>query len=50
MTDNEYQCASCGGIFEKGRSDEEAAAASEAKFGLPVTHGTQLLCATSASR
>ena len=24
MRENEYKCASCGGIFEKGWSDEEA--------------------------
>ncbi len=24
LKENEYQCASCGGVFEKGWSDEEA--------------------------
>lgn len=24
MTDNTYECAICGGVFEKGWSDEEA--------------------------
>lgn len=25
MKDNEYECAMCGGVFEKGWTDEEAA-------------------------
>ena len=33
MKDNEYQCAVCGGIFEFGRSDEEAV--SEMKENFP---------------
>ena len=31
---NEYQCADCGGIFEKGRSDEEAKNEAKELFGI----------------
>jgi hypothetical protein len=31
-----YTCASCGGVFVKGWSDEEARAEHEAVFGLTV--------------
>jgi len=33
MRDNEYQCAQCGGAFEKGRSDEEAMEETHNNFG-----------------
>ena len=33
MKDNEYQCAVCGGIFEKGWSEEEARAEEAEVFG-----------------
>ncbi len=32
MKDNEYQCASCGDVCEKGRSDEEAWTEYDANF------------------
>ena len=33
MEKNEYQCAQCKGIFEKGRSDEEAVKEAVGTFG-----------------
>lgn len=37
MDINEYQCASCKGIFTKGWTDEEAMEESKNKFGdIPV--------------
>jgi hypothetical protein len=36
MKPNEYKCAACGGVFEKGWSDEEALAELDATFGVPV--------------
>jgi hypothetical protein len=32
MDDNEYQCARCGGVFVKGRSDAEARSEFEARM------------------
>lgn len=35
---NEYRCAECRGVFEKGRSDEDAMAEKEVLFpDFPVT-------------
>jgi hypothetical protein len=36
MKPNEYKCAACGGVFEKGWSDEEALAELDETFGVPV--------------
>ncbi len=33
MKDNEYKCAMCGGVFEKGWTDEEANAEMKGFFG-----------------
>ena len=33
MKENEYQCAACGGIFEKGSTEEEVIKECEDKFG-----------------
>jgi 5-methylcytosine-specific restriction endonuclease McrA len=47
MTSNqlrdEYTCASCRGVFDKERSDTEAVAESEAKFGMPVSEETHAI-------
>jgi PHP family Zn ribbon phosphoesterase len=32
MKSNEYKCATCGGVFEKGWSDDEAVAELDATF------------------
>ena len=32
MKKNEYKCGACGGVFEKGWSDEEAQAEADAAF------------------
>jgi len=34
MKENEYQCAICGGIFKKGRTDEEAEKEAENIWGV----------------
>jgi uncharacterized protein with PIN domain len=36
LDDNEYRCAACGGIFEKGWSDEEAAGELASTFKVPA--------------
>lgn len=36
MKENEFQCAHCGGIFEKGWSEEESQKEAELAFGKPV--------------
>lgn len=37
MKNNEYQCAHCKGVFEKGWSDDEALKEAEVNFGKPVS-------------
>lgn len=39
-----YQCAACGETFEKGWSDEEAAAELEANFSGVATDDCDLVC------
>ena len=34
MEDNQFQCAQCGGVFDKGWSDEEEAEESERLWGI----------------
>lgn len=34
---NDYQCAMCGGVFEKGWTDEEANAERESIFGKSIS-------------
>jgi len=41
---NEYKCAACGGIFEKGWSDEEAAAEADALFSKEELKNAELVC------
>ena len=42
---NEYRCAACGGVFQHGRSDEEARAEAEELFGQsPDTHDMAVVC------
>jgi hypothetical protein len=36
MTDNEYQCAHCGNVYEKGWTDEEAEKEAAENFGKPT--------------
>lgn len=36
LKENEYKCAYCHGVFEKGWSDEEAQTEAEVTFGKPV--------------
>jgi hypothetical protein len=44
VKDNEFQCAICGGFFEKGWSDEEAEAEREVNFpGIPPSEFS-LIC------
>lgn len=44
MNDNEYKCANCGGVFEKGRSDEEALAASRDMWGALPMEELSVIC------
>ena len=48
LKENEFQCANCKGVFEKGWSDEEAYAETESNFGIPVTEdnksGLAVIC------
>lgn len=48
LKDNEYQCAKCKGIFEKGWSDEEAIKEAEEKFpiesGFEAAHEMDIVC------
>lgn len=41
---NEFRCAMCGGIFEKGRPDEEAVAEREKLFGFLREEECDLVC------
>ncbi len=43
MGSDEYQCAHCGNVYEKERSDDDAIAESEAKFQMPVTEETHVV-------
>ena len=36
IKDNEYECASCGGVFKKGWSEGEAQNEAKETFGKPV--------------
>lgn len=42
MKDNEYKCATCCGIFEKGQTDEEAIEEAT-KNGFPIDE-SELVC------
>ena len=44
MEPNEYKCEKCGGIFEKGWSDEEAAIEYIAIYGEAPMANVALLC------
>ena len=47
MKDNEYQCAMCEGVFEKGWSDEEAEQEAGDNFGKPRSEwlgGSAIVC------
>jgi len=41
---NEYKCAACGGVFEKGWSDEEAAAELNARYGGIPVEACDVIC------
>ncbi len=41
---NEYQCAQCGGIFEKGWSDEEANKEAKEKFPNLKQLDSEIVC------
>ncbi len=42
MKKNEYQCAMCGNIYEKGWADEEAEKECVETFGTEMAHGDDL--------
>jgi D-mannonate dehydratase len=47
MKNNEYQCAICGGIFRKGRTDEEAEKEAENIWGVKnasTSNGMVVIC------
>ena len=44
MKDNEYQCAKCGNIYEKGRSDVDAMEESVNKFGVQTLTPMEVVC------
>ena len=44
MKNNEYQCALCGGVFEKGQSDEEAEAEGKENFPGTPEDEIELIC------
>ena len=45
MNPNEYKCAECGGVFDKGWTDQEAAAELKANFGSSFTPaGCDVVC------
>ncbi len=44
MKKNEYQCAECGGIFKKGRSDEEAWLEHDENFPGASHETTEIIC------
>jgi hypothetical protein len=45
MKHNEYQCGICRGVFEKGWSDEEAAAEAAGNFpGMDIQQESGLVC------
>ena len=41
---NQYQCAQCGGIFEKGWTDEEAKSEAEQKFPSIKPDEMEMVC------
>jgi DNA-directed RNA polymerase subunit RPC12/RpoP len=44
MKDNEYKCASCGEIFEKGWSDEESMEETKKNFGDVPENELEVIC------
>lgn len=46
MKNNEYKCAMCGGIFEKGWTDEEAVEECKENFGeeMTCTGDNEMVC------
>ena len=44
MKDNEYQCAVCGKIYEKGWSDADAIEESVNKFGAQILTPMEVVC------
>jgi len=42
--DDEYQCAECKGVFEKGWSDDEALAESDSKFPTVALEDMAVVC------
>ena len=44
MNENEYQCAMCDGIFEKGRPDEEAWAEHDSNFPGEPHAAAEIVC------
>jgi hypothetical protein len=41
---NEYKCEACGGVFEKGWSDDEAVAELDATFGGVPVEDCAIIC------
>jgi len=44
IADNEYQCTMCDGVFEKGRSDDEAMKESKEKWGAVPEDDLGVVC------
>lgn len=44
MDSNKYQCAECGGVFEKGWTEEEAVAEMQENFGAIDVKDCVLVC------
>lgn len=44
LGDRDFTCAQCGGTFEKGWTDEEAAAEAQANFSATELEDTAMIC------